>query len=91
MACRQVAKKSSVLLQLANLERFRERTLLAKSPKLNIGSNFTGGPKLSYAYSENLKKKNFTGQNYWHAHNISKGRNNDHGFGSNNFGIDGSF
>lgn len=63
MACRHLSKKGSALLQLANLERFRERSLLAKSPKLNIESNFMNATKNS-----DISKERFTGQNYWNAH-----------------------
>lgn len=84
MACRHyLSKKGSVLLQLANLERFRERSLLAKSPKLNIESNFTSATKNS-----DSSKERFAGQNYWNSHNISQGRYEQHGFKyvSNKFG-----
>lgn len=93
MSGRQLLPKNGkVLLQMANLERFRVRSLLVKSSKLNIGKNATGGIESGYANTDSLSKKAFSGQNYWNAHNISRGRSYKyaHNSGSSKFGSDDS-
>lgn len=88
MASRQATKNGCVLLQLANLERFRERSLLIKNPKLDIGSVFTNVPQSSNTKAESIKEKRFPGQNYWNAH-ISQGCNASQ-HGSSKFGNEDS-
>lgn len=88
MAGRQLLPKNGkVLLQMANLEKFRVRSLLVKGSKLNIGKNVTGDIESGYANTDSLSKKAFSGQNYWNAHNISRGRSNKYAY---NYGTDNS-
>lgn len=71
MAGRQFTRKNSILLKLVNLEKFREKSFLVKATKFDIEKIIGSGSKVTYANTNNLRPKNFAGQNYWNARYLS--------------------